>query len=66
MQAIDRAHRLGQHRAMKVVRFVVRNSVEERILALQGKKQLVLDATVGADNASLARLTADDMRFLFS
>ena len=34
-QAIDRAHRLGQHKPIRAVRFVVRNTVEERILRLQ-------------------------------
>ena len=48
-QAIDRAHRLGQHKPIKAVRFVVRNTVEERILRLQDKKRLVFDGTVGGD-----------------
>jgi DNA repair protein RAD16 len=39
--------------------------VEERILRLQEKKRLVFDGTVGGDAASMARLTVDDMRFLF-
>ena len=65
-QAMDRTHRLGQHRAITVVRFVVRNTVEEKILALQEKKRLVFDATVGQDSAALGKLTVDDLRFLFS
>jgi DNA repair protein RAD16 len=47
MQAMDRSHRLGQHRSITVTRFVVKDTVEERILALQEKKRLVFDATVG-------------------
>jgi SNF2 family DNA or RNA helicase len=34
-QAIDRAHRIGQTRPVKVVRFTVKDTVEDRILALQ-------------------------------
>lgn len=34
-QAIDRAHRIGQTRPVTVVRLTVRDTVEDRILALQ-------------------------------
>ena len=34
-QAIDRAHRIGQTRAVTVLRLTVKNTVEDRILALQ-------------------------------
>lgn len=65
MQAIDRAHRIGQHKAVQAVRFIMKNTVEERILMLQDKKRLVFQGTVGGDAAALARLSEQDMRFLF-
>ena len=65
-QALDRSHRLGQHRTCTAVRFIVRNTVEERILALQEKKRAVFDGTVGADMSALTRLTEEDMKFLFT
>lgn len=34
-QAIDRAHRIGQTRPVTVLRLTVRDTVEDRILALQ-------------------------------
>jgi DNA repair protein RAD5 len=37
-QAIDRVHRLGQTKPVHVVKFVIRDSVEEKILDLQEKK----------------------------
>jgi SNF2 family DNA or RNA helicase len=40
--------------------------LQERILKLQEKKQLVFDGTVGGDAGSLQRLTVDDLRFLFT
>ena len=64
-QAIDRAHRLGQHKPIRAVRFVVRNTVEERILRLQDKKRLVFEGTVGGDAVALSQLSEDDLRFLF-
>ena len=65
-QAMDRIHRLGQFRPIEVVRFFIADSIEDRILRLQKKKQLVFEGTVGQDNASLARLSAEDLAFLFS
>jgi DNA repair protein RAD16 len=64
-QAIDRAHRLGQFKTIKAVRFVIENSIEDRILALQEKKRLIFEGTIGGDNESLSKLTAEDLRFLF-
>lgn len=65
LQAIDRAHRIGQHKPVRAVRFVMKNTVEDRILMLQEKKRLVFEGTVGGDVGSLARLSEEDMRFLF-
>eukprot|EP01041_Mallomonas_annulata_P005925 gene5925-11955_t len=65
MQAIDRTHRIGQRKPIYATRIIVRNSIEERLLLLQEKKKLVFDGTVGGDASSMARLTVDDMRFLF-
>jgi DNA repair protein RAD16 len=66
MQAMDRAHRIGQHRPIRVVRFVAEGTVEERVLQLQEKKRLVFDGTVGRDAGSLKMLTGADMRALFT
>lgn len=63
---MDRIHRLGQHRPMRCVKFVISGTIEERIIKLQEKKSLVFEATVGQDGEALARLTEDDMRFLFA
>lgn len=35
------------------------------VAPVQEKKQLVFEGTVGQDSAALARLTEDDLRFLF-
>ena len=64
-QALDRIHRLGQFKPMRAVRFIIAGSIEERIVKLQGKKQLIFEGTVGQDAGALARLTEDDLKFLF-
>ena len=47
MQAIDRTHRLGQHRLVRAVRFIAEGTVDERVLQLQEIKKKVFDGTVG-------------------
>ncbi|KAL8712097.1 MAG: hypothetical protein Q9220_003531 [cf. Caloplaca sp. 1 TL-2023] len=40
-QAIDRVHRMGQEGEVKVVRFVVRGSIEGRMLRIQERKKFI-------------------------
>ncbi|HAN78317.1 MAG TPA: hypothetical protein DCQ31_11405 [Bacteroidales bacterium] len=50
MQAISRAHRIGQEKNVFVYRFISRNTVEEKIIKLQEKKQLLADMFVNNSN----------------
>ncbi|HTE54854.1 MAG TPA: DEAD/DEAH box helicase [Kofleriaceae bacterium] len=59
-QAADRAHRIGQDRPVFIYRLVARDTVEERLLALQLRKRALADAALGqADRA--AAITRDDL-----
>ncbi|KAI1393372.1 DNA repair protein rad-5 [Hypoxylon trugodes] len=40
-QAIDRVHRMGQEDEVKVYRFIVKESVEERMLKVQDRKKFI-------------------------
>jgi SNF2 family DNA or RNA helicase len=52
-QAADRAHRIGQDRPVMIYRLVSRETVEERILALQARKRAVAEAVLeGTDHAT--------------
>ncbi|XP_073158028.1 DNA repair protein RAD16 [Henckelia pumila] len=64
-QAQDRIHRIGQYKPIRIVRFVIENTIEERILKLQEKKELVFEGTVGGSSEALAKLTEADLKFLF-
>ncbi|KAJ8764644.1 hypothetical protein K2173_006726 [Erythroxylum novogranatense] len=64
-QAQDRIHRIGQYKPIRIVRFVIENTVEEKILQLQEKKEVVFEGTVGRTSAALGKLTEQDLRFLF-
>jgi superfamily II DNA or RNA helicase len=46
-QAADRAHRIGQDRPVMVYRMVAKDTVEERILALQERKRAIADVALG-------------------
>jgi SNF2 family DNA or RNA helicase len=59
-QAADRAHRIGQPRAVLVHRMVARDTVEERILALQSRKRALSDAALDGGDPSGA-LTREDL-----
>ncbi|CAK9099566.1 unnamed protein product [Durusdinium trenchii] len=64
-QAMQRCHRLGQSRPVYVHRFVSENTIEERILLLQERKQLTVDSTIGGSNSALLKLTSSDVQLLF-
>jgi SNF2 family DNA or RNA helicase len=65
-QAIDRAHRVGQTQQVFAYRLICRDTVEEKIIELQGKKRKLADAILEADNRLLRDLTADDLELLLS
>ncbi|XP_037776310.1 transcription termination factor 2-like [Penaeus monodon] len=66
-QACDRIYRVGQTRKVTVHRFVVQNTVEERILQLQQKKlQLAEDVLSGAKRTTSNKLTLEDMKSIFN
>lgn len=64
-QAADRAHRIGQERPVVVHRLVAMNTVEERILALQGSKRALAEAALSGSQAA-GSLTRDDLLALLS
>ncbi|EPQ59717.1 hypothetical protein GLOTRDRAFT_71378 [Gloeophyllum trabeum ATCC 11539] len=64
-QAMDRIHRLGQHRPVQAIKLVVEDSIESRIVQLQEKKAAMVDATLSTDDSAMGRLTPDDLGFLF-
>ncbi|XP_047947799.1 helicase-like transcription factor CHR28 isoform X1 [Salvia hispanica] len=66
-QAIDRAHRIGQKRPVSVYRLTVKDTVEDRILALQQKKRKMVAYAFGEDETGTrqSRLTVEDLKYLF-
>lgn len=48
-QATDRAYRIGQDKPVFVYKLICEQTVEERVLALQARKQKLADSVYGAD-----------------
>jgi non-specific serine/threonine protein kinase len=65
MQAIDRAHRIGQTRKVFAYKMICKDSVEERILQMQEKKKMLADDLIQEDAGFVKNLTRDDIEFLF-
>jgi len=62
-QAIQRAHRFGRDRPLHVFRFIVTNSIEERIAKILGKKRKLFEQYVDmADNAIVKVFSRDELR----
>lgn len=59
-QAHDRCHRIGQTRPVEIHRIIVKDSIDDRILALQERKKGLGDACFG-EGASQSRLAEEDI-----
>jgi superfamily II DNA or RNA helicase len=62
-QATDRAHRIGQTRAVTVIRLIARGTIEEAVLALHGDKR-ALAASVFDEDGGTARLSTEELAAL--
>ena len=65
MQAINRAHRIGQENRVFVYRFISNDSIEEKILSLQEKKQELAETFVTSNNP-LKALSEEELLELLS
>ena len=67
-QAIDRVHRLGQKKQVVSTRYIMQDSVEEKMLELQRKKQDLANLSMNRgklDKAEAAKRRLEDLKSLF-
>lgn len=65
-QAADRAHRIGQQRAVQVIRLVAQGTVEDKMAELQQRKLQLIDEIIAPGQEALSALTERDIRELLA
>lgn len=65
LQAMDRAHRIGQKKVVNVYRLITRKSLEEKIMGLQKFKILTANTIVSSENSSMETMGTESLFDLF-
>lgn len=65
LQAMDRAHRMGQKRTVNVYRLITRGTLEEKIMNIQQFKTHVANAVVNRENSTLQSMNTEQLIDLF-
>lgn len=66
LQAMDRAHRIGQKRVVNVYRLITKGTLEEKIMGLQKFKMMTANTVISQENSSLLSMGTDQLLDLFS
>ena len=60
-QATDRAHRIGQQNVVSVYRLFMKDTIEERIRALQERKRELADEILGGEGIGQALISREEV-----
>lgn len=66
LQAMDRAHRIGQDKPVNVYRLLVKDSIEEKIMQIQKTKMAMSDAIVNTENSTMFSMGTDRLLDIFT
>jgi SNF2 family DNA or RNA helicase len=65
-QAVDRAHRIGQKNTVFTYKFITKDSVEEKILALQRNKLRLASDLITTEESFIKKLSSEDISEILS
>lgn len=65
-QATDRAYRIGQNKKVHVIKYVMQDSIEEKIYQLQRKKKALSDHVIDSGEVFINHLSKEELLELFA
>lgn len=63
-QAVERVHRIGQKKNVEIIRFICRQTVEERIIELHQHKKQLFDSTISRNQEEKKAMNLENFKYL--
>ena len=63
-QASDRAHRIGQTRAVEVIKLISENSIEQQVLDIQNEKKQLVELMIADNDEAIKKLSIEELKSL--
>jgi SNF2 family DNA or RNA helicase len=64
-QASDRAYRMGQNKNVQIIKLICKNTIEEKIVELQNRKQNLINDVLNNEEKAISNLTEQELLNLF-